>query len=154
MIRTLCVSILLFVNMSLSAQNPPAKYNHEDSDLNCSLSCKDNEMLSFNLILQRGRLDALKGMDSKDICFDEAFEQALYSIDNMDKKEKELNCCIFIKFCTESSEQEHLLYLLTWDSKHGDTCNSPTLDFNIYREDCNFIPPSMLPIMQPLGFRI
>ena len=104
-------------------------------------------MLSFNLVLLRGRVDALNGTKSKDKCFNEAFEQALYSIDNMDKSEKELNCCVFVKFCTESMDDEHLLYLLTWDSKHGDDCSNPTLDFNIYREDCKFIPPSMLHLM-------
>lgn len=143
--RLFCVIVLFLVQFSIFGQLNPITYHHEKDDLNCSLSCQENEMFSFNLVLLRGRNDALSGIKGqKDICFKEAFEQALYSIDNMSKTEKELNCCILVKFCTESLEPEHLLYLLTWDTRHDDRCGEPMLDFNIYRDDCRFIPSSVL----------
>lgn len=128
------------MNSSLFAQNPPIKYDHEDPDINCSKLCQEHEMNSFDTVLSIGRTNALRGLKKKnDVCINETYEQALYSIDNMDDKEKALNCCIFIKFCNESSEEKHLLYLLTWESKYSDYCGSPFMNFDIYRDDCSLI---------------
>lgn len=143
--------IFFFISLSASSQAvkldkndlPPLSYLHGEGD--CSNSCDLFEMLAFEIVLSRGREDAVKAIKGeKNLCFHEAFRQGVNSIDNMPQDEKELNCCIFTNFCSQSLESQYLLYRIIWDSEHGDLCADPFLDFSIYREDCTLLAPSFL----------
>jgi hypothetical protein len=144
---------LIFFSVSLNASSPiikldekelpPLNYLHEDGDEYCSNTCGLFEMLAFEIVLSKGREDALKAIKGeKNLCFHEAFKQGVNSIDNMPQGEKELNCCIFTNFCSNHLKPEHLLYRIIWDSEYGVLCADSFLDFSIYREDCALLVPS------------
>jgi hypothetical protein len=148
----LLLLFFIFFSISLNASNslkkldksdlPPVNYLHEEDDEYCSNSCDLFEMLAFEIVLSRGREDALKAIKSeKNLCFREAFKQGVNSIDNMPQDEKELNCCIFTNFCSNHLKPEHLLYRIIWDSEYGVLCADSFLDFSIYREDCALLVP-------------
>jgi len=142
LILLLFVAIFVF---SSFAQNPKKsdkenvslEYHHDSSDLLCVLSCSETEIVSFDKILKLTRNDAASSIDGKDACFDEMFTQVVSSIDNMDKDEKKLDCCIFKKFCNDTTDAKHQMYTLTWDSSFD--CYGAIVSVSAIRERCDLL---------------